>query len=63
MSDNHVIDIFLNPESVAVIGASKNPVKGGHRIINNLLSNNYKGKIFPVNPNIFVFHLQWKSEG
>lgn len=51
MSDNHVIDIFLNPKTVAVIGASKNPVKGGYRIINNLLSNNYKGKVFPVNPN------------
>jgi len=51
LSNNHVIDIFLNPKSVAVIGASKNPMKGGHRIINNLTVNNYKGKIFPVNPN------------
>lgn len=51
MSDNHVVDIFLNPKTVAVIGASKNPTKGGYRIINNLTSNNYKGKIFPVNPN------------
>ncbi len=51
MSGNHVIDIFLNPQSVAVIGASKNLMKGGHRIINNLTVNNFKGKIFPVNPN------------
>jgi len=51
LSENHVIDIFLDPQSVAVIGASKNPIKGGHRILNNLISNNYKGKIFPVNPN------------
>ncbi|KKL22656.1 hypothetical protein LCGC14_2433250, partial [marine sediment metagenome] len=51
MPENHVIDIFLDPQSVAVIGASKNPIKGGHRILNNLISNNYKGKIFPVNPN------------
>ena len=51
MSDNHIVDTFLNPKSVAVIGASKNPTKGGYRIINNLLTNNYKGKIYPVNPN------------
>ena len=51
MSDNHVIDIFLNPKTVAVIGASKNQTKGGYRIIENLLTNNFKGKIFPVNPN------------
>jgi len=51
LSDNHVVDIFLNPKTVAVIGASKNPRKGGYRIINNLLTNNYKGKIFPINPN------------
>ena len=46
-----MVDTFLNPKSVAVIGASKNPVKGGNRIINNLISNNYKGKIYPINPN------------
>ncbi|MHA2197394.1 MAG: CoA-binding protein [Promethearchaeota archaeon] len=51
MPSNHVIDIFLNPKAVAVIGASKNPIKGGYRIINNLLTNNYKGNIYPVNPN------------
>ncbi|MCK4287125.1 MAG: CoA-binding protein, partial [Candidatus Lokiarchaeota archaeon] len=51
MSGNHVVDIFLNPKTVAVIGASKNQTKGGYRIIENLLTNNFKGKIFPVNPN------------
>ncbi|MFX1425207.1 MAG: CoA-binding protein [Promethearchaeota archaeon] len=51
MSDNHVVDIFLNPKTVAVIGASKNPTKGGFRILTNLITNKYKGKIFPINPN------------
>ena len=51
LTDNHIVDIFLNPKTVAVIGASKNETKGGYRIINNLLTNNYKGKIYPVNPN------------
>ena len=63
MSGNHVIDIFLNPKTVAVMGASKNPTKGGYRIINNLLTNKYKGKIFPVNPNSDgdVFGLEFKK--
>jgi len=51
LSDNHVIDIFLNPKNVAVIGASKNKTKGGYRIIDNLLTNCFKGKIYPINPN------------
>ncbi len=51
MSNNKTVDIFLNPKSVAVIGASKNPMKGGHRIVYNLVNNNYKGRIYPINPN------------
>jgi acetyltransferase len=51
LSDNHIVEIFLNPKSVAVIGASKNKTKGGYRIIDNLLTNNYKGRIYPINPN------------
>ncbi|MFX1453354.1 MAG: CoA-binding protein [Promethearchaeota archaeon] len=50
MTNNHIIELFLNPKSVAVIGASKNMVKGGNRIVHNLTLNNYKGRIYPVNP-------------
>ncbi|MBD3197231.1 MAG: hypothetical protein GF317_19410 [Candidatus Lokiarchaeota archaeon] len=49
--DDNIIELFLNPKSVAVIGASSNPMKGGHRIVNNLVSNNFNGKIYPINPN------------
>ncbi|MFW9823583.1 MAG: CoA-binding protein [Candidatus Thorarchaeota archaeon] len=51
MSNRCIIDLFFNPKSVAVIGASKSPMKGGNRIVLNLVSNNFKGKIYPVNPN------------
>ena len=63
MSSNHIVDLFLNPKSVAVIGASKNLVKGGNRIINNLTLNKYKGKIYPVNPNAKgeVYGLEFKK--
>ncbi|HEC39957.1 MAG TPA: hypothetical protein ENI29_17090, partial [bacterium] len=60
---NHIIDIFLNPKSVAVIGASKNPLKGGHRITNNLVLNNFNGHIYPVNPKAEgkLFGLEFKK--
>ncbi|NVM36742.1 MAG: CoA-binding protein [Candidatus Lokiarchaeota archaeon] len=63
MSNNKIIDLFLNPKSVAVIGASKNPMKGGHRIVENLVTNNFKGKIFPINPNSEgnLFGLEFKK--
>ena len=41
---------FFEPESVAVVGASRTPGKGGHNIIENLLRLGYRGKIYPVNP-------------
>lgn len=51
MSDKEIIELFLNPKSVALIGASKNPMKGGYRILNNLVANNFEGKVYPINPN------------
>jgi acetyltransferase len=41
---------FIAPESVAVIGASRKPGKGGYNVIENLLRLGYPGKIYPVNP-------------
>lgn len=43
-------DILLNPNSVAVIGASQNPDKVGGRPIAFLQRFGFKGDIFPVNP-------------
>jgi acetyltransferase len=42
---------FFEPKGVAVIGASANPRKLSHGIIRNLISFNYKGGVYPVNPN------------
>ncbi len=42
---------FFNPEAVAVVGASNNPVKIGYAIMRNLISSGYAGKIYPVNRN------------
>ena len=65
MSEPDIIDYFFNAASVAVIGASKNPTKGGYRIIDNLTHNRYQGIIYPVNPNYSesdrVFDLNFKK--
>ena len=45
-----MIDLFFSPNSIAVIGASQNPQKVGHAILNNLLRFGFKGKIYPINP-------------
>ena len=41
----------LNPQSVAVIGASENPEKIGGRPIKYMLRAGYKGRLYPINPN------------
>lgn len=41
---------FLAPESVAVVGASATEGKMGHYILRNLLTQGYRGSVFPVNP-------------
>ena len=42
---------FFEPDSVAVIGASKDPEKLGHAVLKNLIEGGYakKGKVFPIN--------------
>lgn len=38
------------PESVAVLGVSRNPAKLGYRLLENLKAGGYAGRIHPVNP-------------
>lgn len=42
---------FFQPTSVAVIGASTDPVKVGHAVFHNMISYNFKGVVYPINPN------------
>jgi acetyltransferase len=43
------IDVFLNPKSVAVIGASERPGSWGSFIMRGLVSAKFPGQIYPVN--------------
>ncbi|MEM4873207.1 MAG: CoA-binding protein, partial [Thermofilaceae archaeon] len=42
---------FLKPGSVAVVGASREPSKIGHRVLRNILSSGFRGRVYAVNPN------------
>jgi acyl-CoA synthetase (NDP forming) len=46
---NDQLNIFLNPKSVAVIGATGRPVSWGSFIMQGLLSGPYPGHIYLVN--------------
>lgn len=41
---------LLEPESVAIIGASTNPNKPGGLLLRNIIQGGYKGRIYPINP-------------
>ncbi len=41
---------LFHPRSIAVIGASANPLKPGGRLVRNLLQNEYAGSLWAVNP-------------
>jgi len=47
---NHFLEQFFNPASVAIVGATNNPLKMNFRVLQNLISLGYKGRIYPVNP-------------
>ena len=47
--DNSLIP-FFEPDSVVIVGASSGPDKPGHEVIRNILANNYRGKLYLVNP-------------
>jgi len=44
------LESFFNPQSVAIVGASRQKGKVGYEILTNMIAAGYKGKIFPVNP-------------
>lgn len=41
---------FFHPQTVAVIGASSDPLGVGHRLVDVILQGGYGGRLYPVNP-------------
>lgn len=50
-SEIRSVERLLEPRSVVVIGASRDPNRLGHRIFRNLLEHHFAGPVYPVNRN------------
>jgi len=50
MAAKSAIDSFLNPASIAVVGAAERPTSSGGAVLRNLRLSGYAGRIVPVNP-------------
>jgi acetate---CoA ligase (ADP-forming) len=50
MYKNPDIKFLFEPRGVAIIGASKDESKIGHKFVRNIVASGFKGGIYPVNP-------------
>ncbi len=50
MDRQKLIDILFNPQSIAVIGASKTKGKLGNDVMRNLIDSRFNGRVYPINP-------------
>ncbi len=60
-----MLDKLFRPKSIAVVGASANPLSIGHMVMKNLLDYGFKGKVYPVNPKTpeILGHQAYKTVG
>ncbi len=47
----HPLDSFFAPDSIALIGASRDLEKIPGRLLAMLRKNGYPGRLYPINPN------------
>ena len=45
-----MLDTFFSPQSIAVVGASREPEKLGYSVLANIQEGGYEGRLYPVNP-------------
>jgi acyl-CoA synthetase (NDP forming) len=46
------LETIFDPQSVAIVGASKNPAKLGYHVMKSLTEGGFRGDIFPINPGV-----------
>jgi acyl-CoA synthetase (NDP forming) len=46
------LSYLFEPRSVAVIGASDDPGKYGHRVMESIIDAGFEGPVYPINPNL-----------
>ncbi len=56
MTRRHQLDSIFSPASVAIIGASTRKGTIGRETLHNMISSEFNGKVFPVNPKAPVIH-------
>jgi len=44
------LSTFFNPKSITIIGASRDPLKVGGIVVNNIIDSGFGGQILPINP-------------
>ncbi|MHA2101620.1 MAG: acetate--CoA ligase family protein, partial [Candidatus Kariarchaeaceae archaeon] len=44
------LENFFRPNVIAIVGASRHPGSVGYSIVSNILSDNFSGNVYPVNP-------------
>jgi acyl-CoA synthetase (NDP forming) len=49
-NDEHFLARFFEPESVAIVGASNNPMRITYHLVANLIKLGFQGRIYPVHP-------------
>ena len=45
-----MLEMFRDPQAVAIIGASRTPGKLGHSVLKNVIQHGFEGAIYPINP-------------
>jgi acyl-CoA synthetase (NDP forming)/RimJ/RimL family protein N-acetyltransferase len=50
-AEAEAVRLLLAPRSVAVVGAGRERTGVGHAVLRNLLSHDFNGPVYPVNPN------------
>ncbi len=50
MNSNPDIKYLFEPRGIAIVGASRDPSKIGHKFVMNISASGYKGQVYPINP-------------
>jgi acyl-CoA synthetase (NDP forming) len=52
MPEDFSLGRLFSPNSVAIVGASLNPVSGGYQFTRFLIDHGFRGRLYPVNPTL-----------
>jgi 3-hydroxypropionyl-CoA synthetase (ADP-forming) len=50
-ANSNFMEKFFYPRSIALVGASSTPGKVGYSVLDSLVNHEFKGEVYPINPN------------